>query len=87
MSMSAWPSPQNSKHCPRYVPGRSAWIQSAVVWPGTASFLPPRFGTQKEWMTSFALSSTFTFMPAGMLSSSPAMRYDPSGRRKVSCCG
>src|SRR6266513_5672174 len=44
MSMSACPSPQNSKHWPLNVPGWSAWIHSAVVCPGTASFLPPRLG-------------------------------------------
>src|SRR2546422_392018 len=48
MSMSACPSPQNSKHWPLNVPGWSAWIQTKVVCPGTASFLPPRFGTQNE---------------------------------------
>ena len=61
MSMSACPSPQNSKHWPLKVPGWSAWIQRDVVCPGTASFLPPRFGTQNEWMTSFAVSSSLIF--------------------------
>ena len=72
--MSAWPSPQNSRHCPLYVPGLSAWIQSSVARPGTASFFPPIDGTQNEWMTSFAESSTRTFVPTVMSSCSDVCR-------------
>src|SRR5438874_4703374 len=83
MSMSACPSPQNSKHWPLKVPGWSAWIHTNVVCPGTASFLPPRFGTQNEWMTSLAVSSSLIFWPTGMSSCSPDWSTVPSGSLNI----
>ena len=50
--MFAWASPQNSRHCPRYVPGSSASSHKKLLCPGTASIFPWSLGTQKLWITS-----------------------------------
>src|SRR3982750_3206547 len=58
-------SPQYSAHCPRNSPARFAVNQVVVGWPGTKSFLPFMFGTQKLWITSLDCSSNFTGLPTG----------------------
>ena len=57
--------PQNSAHCPRKVPGRSACIQIAVTYPGTRSRLPCRLGAQKLWITSCEPTLKTTGRPVG----------------------
>src|SRR6266542_4359539 len=59
--LACW-SPQYSAHCPRYTPGRSAWIHILFVRPEMRSVLPVSCGTQKLWMTSSVVSSTWTVM-------------------------
>ena len=51
-AMSACGPPQYSAHWPRNTPAWSACRRRCVVRPGIMSILPPRFGTQKLWMTS-----------------------------------
>src|SRR6202158_5643951 len=50
--MFACERPQNSAHCPGYIPAVFAINVSWLIWPGTTSRLPPSCGTQKLWMIS-----------------------------------
>src|SRR5205823_11222600 len=63
--MCACCSPQYSAHCPRNSPARLAVNHVVVGCPGTRSFLPWIFGTQKLWITSLDCSSNFTGFPTG----------------------
>ena len=64
--MFAWAMPQNSAHCPRYVPGAFALTRIVFVCPGMTSVLPASCGTQNEWMTSGDVRRISTVLPAGM---------------------
>jgi cytochrome c oxidase subunit II len=75
--MLAWDSPQNSAHCPSYVPGRSAWIFRWLVLPGSRSCFPASLGTQKLWMTSFDVIATNTGCPTGMWISLAVVMFFP----------
>src|SRR5690606_38121602 len=66
--MPAWSRPQNSAQRPSCVPGASACRRRVVTWPGIASILPARRGTQKPWMTSRAVTIMSTGWPAGRCS-------------------
>ena len=58
--------PQNSEHCPMYVPGLSACNQMWLGWPGTFVILRVSFGTQNSCSTSFDSSRTDNGLPAGI---------------------
>src|SRR5262249_40915998 len=55
-----WPSPQSSVQMTAKVPVRVGVITRSFTWPGTASCFWPNSGTQKEWITSAAVISSFT---------------------------
>jgi hypothetical protein len=58
--------PQNCEHCPRYLPGREAYNSTRFWRPGIMSILRLRAGTQKLWITSAVVATTFTRVSAGM---------------------
>ncbi len=61
--------PQYSAHCPMYSPGTSGVIMSRFTRCGTTSRLPPRYGIQKEWITSGPCRRNTTVFPTGRWSS------------------
>ena len=61
--------PQNSAHWPRKTPVRSAWSVTRFVRPGIRSIFRFSSGTQKLWITSPVVPTTFTFVFTGMCSS------------------
>ena len=65
-AMCACCRPQNSAHCPRKTPGRSASIHRAVVSRGSNHVCLWRFGTQKLWITSREVTLRTTGRPIGI---------------------
>ena len=63
--ISEWPRPQSSVQITANVPRRFGVMCSLVTIPGTVSCFWLNSGTQKEWITSFALKTSSTERPSG----------------------
>ena len=67
LRMTAWPRPQSSVQMTGKLPVRVGVTIRLLCSPGTASCFCESSGTQNEWMTSFAVMSSFVWRPFGIV--------------------